>query len=177
MVPTQLFISAGGPSFLPRSSQQSVLCCQSWSIWPLTSVVDDSQINSGAQEVPTNLHKSRLHYTDAPLYFVHLQVPYVTLLDWIKLILRFPASSTNASLLKLNWPFRNVCKLPPFQDLSMMTFTSSLQVCLTMGAHIFFLDLINTRNLGQRLTKFAELFQKGWILALFNNSDALMYFL
>lgn len=43
----------------------------------------------------------------------------------------------------------------------MMTFTSSLQVCLTMGAPIFFfLDLINTNNLGQKLTKFANLFQK-----------------
>lgn len=49
----------------------------------------------------------------------------------------------------------------------MMTFISSLWVCLTMGAHIFFLDLVKTEYLGEKLTKFASLFRKGeWQLCL-----------
>lgn len=140
MAPIRLFISAGGSlPFCPGLSSR-VFSVANLGL-PMLDVCGGWQLDQFRSPKGTCKLKQKysLHCVGVPLLFCPPEVHCANSHDLFQLTLRFPVSNTSTSLLKLNWPFRNVPKLPPFQQPSMVTLARSLQVCLTMGAYIFFL--------------------------------------
>ena len=167
MVPIRLSISAGGSLHFCPGLSSRVFSVASLGILMLDVCggwwLDQFRSPKGTCKLK---QKSWLHYGGVPLLFCPPEVHCANSHDLFQLTLHFPVSNTSTSLLKLNWPFRNVYKLPPLQQSSMVTLASSLQVCLKMGAYIFFLHfLTNTDNLGQKSINFV-IVSKGRLLDL-----------
>ena len=117
MAPIRLFISAGGSHHFCPGLSRRVFSVASLGILMLDVCggwwLDQFRSPRGTCKLK---QKSWLHFAGVPLLFCPPEVHCANSHDLFQLTLHLPASNTSTSLLKLNWPFRNVHKLPPLQQ-------------------------------------------------------------
>lgn len=119
MAPIRLSIPAGGsPPFCPGLSS-SVFSVANLGILMLDVCggwrLDQFRSPKGTCKLK---QKSWLHCVGVPLLFCPPEVHCANSHDLFQLTLHFPGSNTSTSLLKLNWPFRNVLNFLHFNNLA-----------------------------------------------------------
>lgn len=102
--------------------------CQ-WLWWMMTGSIQRSRGTCKLKQ------KSWLHFAGVPLLFCPPEVHCANSHDLSFIYLHMYKYLTAQTKLT----FSNVHKLPPTSTTSMVTLASSLQVCLAMGAYIFFI--------------------------------------